>query len=361
EQQRNLAERILQENRERTDGGAPFNLSERLGRPIGLPTGVPTNAPDSQTQPSGMTASPVRFTEQGRQHHRRALDAQQQLENVLQAQVGGISNRRLEGPQQAVLVGADVIPTFNPDDVPFPVLTSNHAQPIISNINQVNNSFRYGDGPPRDRRWSDRDRRHWRDYRDYRRDRDIHLNIFVNGVFNQFQNNIIPDPYRPWGNYGRVRQPLYYSPHINPYFLPPPAPLGRDSIDLHLSWNYWDGHSYYDHNYASSLFMSVGHTRHNGFDGMVVDGRYWSYGYGWLDGCIDYGSRRMWVPGFWAPYTVEECGSAPIWIPPVYEDVWPGFCWERILVDGGYFVESPLTCRLVTRYTWIPGHYQYYY
>src|SRR5690606_17607041 len=125
-----------------------------------------------------------------------------------------------------------------------------------------------------------------------------------NGVWNQFQNNIIPDRYRPHGDYGYINSPLHYQDDYDPYFLPPPAPIYGGGLDFGLEWNYYDGHSYYDHGYASELFVSIGHTRYNGYDGIVTGGRYWSYGHGWIDGCIDYGHRRMWVPGFWAPYTV---------------------------------------------------------
>lgn len=145
----------------------------------------------------------------------------------------------------------------------------------------------------------------------------------------------------------------------NNYLLPPPRPVMHSGFNL--SWNYWDGRSYYDHDYASSLFINVGHVRHGGYDGVMVGGGYFAYGWGFIDGCIDYGDCRIWVPGFWAPYTVEECFPSDVWVPPVYEQVWTGCCWESVMVDGGYFVPSPYSdCHLVTRHTWVPGHYEFY-
>ena len=112
----------------------------------------------------------------------------------------------------------------------------------------------------------------------------------------------------------------------------------------------------------TSLFIGLGHTPYHGCGGVILGGHYYAYGWGWIDGCIDYGSRRIWVPGFYAPYTVEECYSVPVWVPPVYEEVWTGCCWETVMVDGGYF--SPYGgsgCHYVTRYAWVPGHWDYYW
>lgn len=128
-----------------------------------------------------------------------------------------------------------------------------------------------------------------------------------------------------------------------------------------LAFNYYDGRSYYNHDYALSIFVNVGHVRYGGYDGCYYGGRYYSYGWGYIDGCIDYGGCRMWVPGFWAPYTTQECGSWQVWIPPAYEWVWTGCCWEQVQVDGGYFRTEYGDCRNITRYTWVPGHYQRYY
>ncbi|MGI8907212.1 MAG: hypothetical protein ACR2IE_12065 [Candidatus Sumerlaeaceae bacterium] len=178
-------------------------------------------------------------------------------------------------------------------------------------------------------------------------------------VINNINLGILPGGWGlPLGGYGYVHQPLIAIDPYCGYCLPSPIHGGFHN----LSWNYWDGRSYYDHGYIDSIFMGVGHIRYDGCDGAIVHGRYYCYGWGWIDGCIDYGERRMWVPGFWAPYNVEECGNVPIWIPPVYEEVWTGCCWETVLVDGGYFSPSPsLDCHLVTRHTWVPGHFEYYW
>lgn len=175
----------------------------------------------------------------------------------------------------------------------------------------------------------------------------------------------------PRGEFGRMRRPIEINninivninnTNINiqnNYFLPPPPPRGGGMFDF--TWNYWDGRCYYDQGYAMSTFINIGHSRYGGYDGCVVSGRYYCYGYGWMDGCIDYGECRVWVPGFWAPYTVEECCSCQVWIPPQYEEVWTGCCWETVQVGGGYFDESPdANCHMVTHYSWVPGHYEFY-
>lgn len=167
----------------------------------------------------------------------------------------------------------------------------------------------------------------------------------------------------PVAGFGLVRPPVIPAAiYTAPGYLPPAISVGVGAAPG-FSWQYWDGRSAYDHSYASSLFVSIGHTRHNGFDGVLYGGsRYYAFGYGWMDGCIDYGSGRVWVPGFWAPQIVEECRPIPVWLPPVYEQVWTGCCWETIQVDGGYFSPAPATeCHAVTRHVWVPGHYEYYY
>lgn len=184
----------------------------------------------------------------------------------------------------------------------------------------------------------------------------------------------LPDRIRePHGDDGLVRRPLHHYDHddhddiditnininINNFLPPPVYDPGRWRHD-DFRWDYWDGRSHYDHDYAFNLFVNLGHTPYGGFDGAIVGGRYYSYGYGWIDGCIDYGYHRLWVPGFWSSYVVEECSPGDIWVPPVYEEVWTGWCWETIQVDGGYFVPGPAYCHLVTRYVWVPGHYQWY-
>ena len=150
--------------------------------------------------------------------------------------------------------------------------------------------------------------------------------------------------------------------NIGGAFLPPVVNPGYYPDYGSFSWNYWDGRRYYDHSYATTAFLNIGHVRYGGFDGVSVSGRYYSYGYGWIDGCIDYGGARIWVPGFWAPTTVRECDNVPVWIEPVYETIWTGCCWETVQVDGGYFRDYGYTeCHNVTRYQWIPGHFQYSY
>lgn len=153
----------------------------------------------------------------------------------------------------------------------------------------------------------------------------------------------------------------YTNVNINlgsPYLLP--APLVPGVAPVSFSWNYWDGRACYDHGYAINLFVGLGHVRYGGYDGVVCGGSYFCYGYGWMDGCIDYGSSRMWVPGFWSSYVTEECYPGQEWVPPAYEDVWTGCCWERVQVDGGYFVDTPGDCHPVTHWTWVPGHFEFY-
>jgi len=166
----------------------------------------------------------------------------------------------------------------------------------------------------------------------------------------------------PVPGFGYVRPPVIPAAiYTAPGYLPPAVHAHVD-VAPSFSWNYWDGRSYYDHDYATSLFVSIGHTRYDGFDGAIVGGRYYAFGYGWIDGCINYGQGRVWVPGFWAPQTVTECRPVPVWVPPVYEQVWTGCCWETIQVGGGYFAPAPAEeCHTVTRYVWVPGHYEYYY
>ncbi len=160
----------------------------------------------------------------------------------------------------------------------------------------------------------------------------------------------------------RDRDVFNISINIGGAFLPPVVNPGYYPDYGSFQWNYWDGRRYYDQTYATTAFLNVGHVRYGGFDGVSVSGRYYSYGYGWIDGCIDYGGARIWVPGFWAPYSVRECSNVPVWIEPVYETIWTGCCWETVQVDGGYFRDYGYTdCHDVTRYQWVPGHFQYSY
>ena len=166
-----------------------------------------------------------------------------------------------------------------------------------------------------------------------------------------------------WRRFDDRRDNIFnISINIGGAFLPPVVSPGYYPDYASFSWNYWDGRRRYDHSYATSVFLNLGHVRYGGFDGVVVSGRYYSYGYGWINGCIDYGGCRIWVPGIWAPYTVRECTNIPVWIEPVYETIWTGCCWETVQVDGGYFRDYGYTdCRDVTRYQWVPGHFQYSY
>ncbi|GIX44411.1 MAG: hypothetical protein KatS3mg130_0819 [Candidatus Sumerlaea sp.] len=167
----------------------------------------------------------------------------------------------------------------------------------------------------------------------------------------------------PRGDWGRLRRPLERElryVHESWYCPPPPRYRDRGVDYFHFSWHYWDGRYRYDHSWAINIFISIGHTRYGGYDGVIIGGRYFCYGWGWIDGCIDYGDCRVWVPGFWAPYTVTECCDCEVWVPPVYDWVWTGCCWEQVLVAGGYFTRKPANCYTVTRYRWVPGHYQYY-
>jgi len=168
---------------------------------------------------------------------------------------------------------------------------------------------------------------------------------------------------RPHGNFGRVTRAADLSLAFN-YVAPPPPPRHGYGVDLGgFSWNYWDGRSYYDHSYAMNIFVNIGKTRYDGYDGIMWGGRYYCYGWGWVDGCIDYGDCRVWVPGFWAPYNVTVCDPTyRVWVPPVCEWMLIDDRWEYVQVDGGYFetVNNP-ECRLVTRWAWVPGHYEYYY
>ncbi len=173
----------------------------------------------------------------------------------------------------------------------------------------------------------------------------------------------VPPRLRPHGDMGLIRRPLerewrYRHEH---WFCPPPPRRHGFGIDLvGFHWEYWDGRHHYDHHWAINIFINIGHVRYDGYDGVIVGGRYFCYGWGWIDGCIDYGDCRIWVPGFWAPYTVTECCECEVWVPPVYDWVWTGCCWEQVLVSGGYFVRQPSGCHTVTRWRWVPGHFEYY-
>src|SRR5690606_36986436 len=106
---------------------------------------------------------------------------------------------------------------------------------------------------------------------------DTYVNRLVNNVYDDSRNTIIPTPYRPWGGYARIHHPIMYPVGgYNSYLLPPPAPIGAGPLSVSFSWNYWDGRAYYDHGYARGLFGGLGHRPHNGYDGIVVQGRYWS-------------------------------------------------------------------------------------
>jgi hypothetical protein len=184
-----------------------------------------------------------------------------------------------------------------------------------------------------------------------------------------FHRGRIPDGImrpRDWYNVGR---PLHQEINItnininygNQYIVNNFLPRGGRPDYGSFSWNYWDGRRFYDHSYAINLFIGLGHVRYGGYDGYMVNNRYYCYGYGWVDGCIDYGECRVWVPGFWSSYTVTECCDCQVWMEPVYETVWTGCCWETVQVDGGYFTNSGNSdCRDVVRYRWVPGHYQFY-
>ncbi|MCX7626532.1 MAG: hypothetical protein N2Z21_10050 [Candidatus Sumerlaeaceae bacterium] len=173
----------------------------------------------------------------------------------------------------------------------------------------------------------------------------------------------VPPLLRPRYDEGIVHRPLEreWRYRHERWFCPPPPPRGGFGVDLAgFHWEYWDGRHRYDHHWAINIFINIGHVRYGGFDGVIVGGRYFCYGWGWIDGCIDYGDCRVWVPGFWAPYTVTECCECEVWVPPVYDWVWTGCCWEKVMVSGGYFVRQPSGCHTVTRWRWVPGHFQYY-
>lgn len=174
----------------------------------------------------------------------------------------------------------------------------------------------------------------------------------------------VPPLLRPRFNEGIVHRPLEreWRYRHERWFCPPPPPRRGYGIDLvGFHWEYWDGRHRYDHHWAINIFINIGHVRYGGFDGVIVGGRYFCYGWGWIDGCIDYGDCRVWVPGFWAPYTVTECCECEVWVPPVYDWVWTGCCWEKVMVSGGYFVRQPAGCHTVTRWRWVPGHFEYYW
>lgn len=340
EENRNDRQERRQSNEEARREARAIKLDQRRGTPVeagGRPAAP--GVPNANQGLGGVNRrEDRRLSEGGRRSQQQAEKAVSQLGNLFEKNDRNFNRRNLSRAERSVLIGANAAPRGR-DDL-------RGLRNYISSDNRRYNN--YID--------------HIRHKNVHNRHRNTYINIFVNNVYNDFRNNIIPAPYRPWGGYGRIHQPIMYPVGgYNNYLLPPPAPIGSGPLSMSLSWNYWDGRAYYDHGYARGLFGSIGHRPHNGYDGIVVQGRYWSYGWGWIDGCIDYGDRRIWVPGFWAPYTVEECGTVPVWIPPVYEDVWTGCCWERIQVDGGYFADPVVDCRMVTRYTWVPGHYQYYY
>jgi hypothetical protein len=277
-----------------------------------------------------------KLSKQAQQQENQALKAQQNVDKILKQQAKNGNEqfhnfKKLNKAERAVLIGADILPQNASKKQMKNFLSQNNANVVFNNvkIKNVNKT----------------------------------VNIVNNGVINQFKSGRIPDRYRPYGGFGLVSAPLLAPSVYNPYFLPPPAPIGPVPLNVGFhNWNYWDGHCYYDNSYAQSVFRGCGHERIDGYDGIVVSGRYWSYGYGWISGCIDYGSRRIWVPGFMAPYTVQECRDIPIWLPPVYEDIWTGCCWEHVQVDGGYFAPvHNVECHLVTRFTWVPGHWEYHY
>jgi hypothetical protein len=186
-------------------------------------------------------------------------------------------------------------------------------------------------------------------------------NINITNVqINDFRRGIVPAGiWNPYAGYAVAGVPLLCG-GCN-YLLPPPARRGISIGWDDFSFSYWDGGRWYDHGYCMDLFMRVGHHRYGGWDGYMVDSRYYCYGWGWVDGCINYGEGRCWVPGFWAPYTERVCCACQEWIPEEYDWVWTGCCWEWMIVDGGYFRDSyDSNCHDVTRYSWVPGHYEYY-
>ena len=151
--------------------------------------------------------------------------------------------------------------------------------------------------------------------------------------------------------------------YVAPAWLPPRPPSNGWGIGVSsggFAFNYWDGRNGYNQDFAINIFGTFGHQRYGGWDGMMVSGGYYAYGYGYIQGCIDYGDCRVWVPGFWASYTVDECGPTQVWVPPVYEWVWTGCCWEQVQVDGGYFDTVYGGCRPIPRSYWVPGHFEYY-
>jgi hypothetical protein len=174
-----------------------------------------------------------------------------------------------------------------------------------------------------------------------------------------------------WSTNRLASAPVYFRPVVQPAFvtrtidnynwLVPSSTLAVSFVagNFGLSWNYYDGRFCYDQAYVHTLLSPLGIVPVGGYDGLIIGGRYYAHGYGWLDGCLYYGSGRVWVPGFWAPQTTEVCEDTYEWIPAKYDWVWTGYDWEWLVVDGGYYIRRPLTsCSLGTRWVWIPGHWQ---
>jgi hypothetical protein len=159
-----------------------------------------------------------------------------------------------------------------------------------------------------------------------------------------------------------VVQPSYVTNAFYGYGWTVPSSLISSSFvsgRIGLSWNYFDGRFCYDQVYVGRLLAPLGIVPVGGYDGLIIGGRYYAHGYGWLDGCLYYGSGRVWVPGFWAPQTTEVCEDTYEWIPAQYDWVWTGHDWEWLVTDGGYYVKRRLdSCRTVNRWVWIPGHWQ---
>lgn len=288
-----------------------------------------TPAADQALNAQGTPAAPLSKHEMklqvkdAKQAQQEANQAAKQLVQ-LQKKQDKIELKNLSGAEKAVLVGAD---TSQLHIDAAKKLSKNDAITVIGNNNTIIKN----------------------------------KTVYNKTVVNNINLGVFPAGYGlPWGSYGYVHHPLIGFDIGCSYCLPavPAIGIGFGA----LNWNYWDGRCHYDHSYCDSIFLGIGHVRYDGCDGAIVGGRYFCYGWGWIDGCIDYGERRIWCPGFWAPYTVEECGNVPVWVPPSYEDVWTGCCWETVQVDGGYFAPSPsLDCHYVTRYTWMPGHFEYAY
>lgn len=177
------------------------------------------------------------------------------------------------------------------------------------------------------------------------------------------RTSFVPERYLP-------PPPVHFRPVIQPVFVQPiiAKPWCVPSTSFRVSfvggrggfsWNYFDGRFRYDNLYVSAVLAPLGFVSVSNYDGFFVSNRYFCHGYGFLDGVYHYGHGRIWVPGFWAPRTVEICDDTIEWIPPVFDWVWTGADWEWTVVDGGYYATRRIArCRSVTRWVWVPGHWQ---